>query len=279
MPESQLKMVEGMLDSRELQRSLDTRCPGANIIGRRIEVHQELDSTNALARSKAEDQSNHGLVIFAEYQTAGKGRMSRTWHSPRGASILCSAVLLVEQDSVAAKGVWLWTPLAVREALLHACNVQTTIKWPNDLLAGGKKLCGILIESQPRGAGLVALVIGVGINCLQHNRHFPQELRESATSLELESQDPIDRTRVAGCLITALDAWYEKIGSMGAGELANEWQRNALPLGQRVRVNSQGQHFAGSLVELHPESGIVVQLDQGGRRLFCPYTTTLETIE
>ncbi len=275
-------MSTGLLNARQLQDDLKTK-----VVGRRLEVHEELSSTNTLALERADDTANHGLVLFAEKQTAGRGRMGRTWHAPKGAAVLSSTLLFLDPDSPSARGILLWSALAVREALHDVCGVDTIIKWPNDLLAGGRKICGILIESKPSADGCRAYAIGVGINCLQHADHFPPEIREQATSLDLESDQPVDRLHVARQLLMRLDAWLERTatrsaarsGELAAVDLRSEWSRHALPMGKRLRILSEGRRFSGTLIELDPEGGILVEMDEGGRKLFSAYTTTIELMD
>ncbi len=267
-------MSTGLLNARQLQDDLNTK-----IVGRRLEVHEELSSTNTLALERANDAANHGLVLFAEKQTAGRGRMGRTWHAPKGAAVLCSTLLFLDPDSPSGRGILLWSALAVREALHDVCSVDTIIKWPNDLLAGGRKICGILIESKPSADGRRAYAIGVGINCLQHADHFPPEIRAHATSLDLESDQPVDRVHVARQVLMYLDAWLERSGELAAVDLRSEWSRHALPLGKRLRILSEGRQFSGTLIELDLEGGILVETDEGGRKLFSAYTTTIELMD
>lgn len=267
-------MNHGLLDITRLVSSLDSKT-----IGTSIEVHDTVGSTNTMALDRADQPGSDGLVIFAERQTAGRGRLGRTWESPRGASILCTVLLHLEPDSSPAKTILLWAALGVRAAVLESCNVETVIKWPNDIMASGKKLCGILIESRPLAGGLRAFAIGVGLNCLQHARHFPVELIDRATSLDLESEQPVDRLKVAVALIRALDNWHSRAIEIDPAALKAEWSASALPLGKRLRLCCQGRSFRGSLIELDPESGIVVQLEEGGRRLFDPWSTTIEEID
>ncbi len=264
-------MSTGLLNAKQLQDNLNTK-----IVGRRLEVHEELSSTNTLALERADDPANHGLVLFAEKQTAGRGRMGRAWHAPKGAAVLCSTLLFLDPDCPPARGIVLWSALAVREALHDVCGVDTIIKWPNDLLAGGKKICGILIESKPSADGRRVYAIGVGVNCLQHEDHFPPDIREHATSLDLESDQPVDRLHVARQLLVRLDTWLERSGELAAVDLRSEWTRHALPLGKRLRILSEGRRFSGTLIELDPEGGILVETDEGGRKLFSAYTTTIE---
>lgn len=267
-------MKPDLLDAESLRQQVDI-----NVVGRTIEHYGEVSSTNTLALERAADPTSHGLAIFAEYQTAGRGRLHHTWLAPRGASVLCSVVLLLEPNEPQARSLVLWTALAVRQALLEACNVNTTIKWPNDLLAGGRKIAGILIESKPLANDRRSYVVGIGINCLQHGPHFPPEIRKTATSLDLESTQKIDRMNVAKHLLEALDHWYEESAKLSSDALRSFWAAHALPLGKRLRVRSEGQYYCGSLIELDPQGGILMQLERGGRRLFSPHTTSIEAMD
>jgi len=267
-------MTSGPLDIERLRQHL-----AAETIGQQIEIHDEVDSTNSLALRRAGDPSSHGLVILAESQTAGRGRFNRIWQSPKGASILCSVLLILKEGDPRSRGLWLWTPLAIREAIETSCHLACEIKWPNDLLSRDRKLCGILIESTPLSEDRRAWVIGIGLNCLQHARHFPPELLDSATSLDLELPQPIDRLTVARALIQSLDTWFQRSAHLDPQELKSRWQEHALPLGKRLVLNSEGRQFTGSLIDLDPEAGILVQLDTGGRRLFSPHVTSIERLD
>lgn len=294
----------------------------ARIIGRRVELYDSVASTNTLALERAGEPGAHGLVILAEHQHAGRGRWNRTWHSPRGASVLCTALVICKPQDPQARGIQLWPALAVRQALAESCDVQTQIKWPNDLLVGRRKLSGILIESRPLHAvdrdasfegqatapvpsqqaarataqecrstapgshpgsaqpgeprTLRAFAIGIGINCLQHARHFPPELIDRATSLDLVSPDPIDRVAVTRALIACLDRTYQRATSGALDELKREWLEHAVAMGERVEILSEGRRYTGRLIDLDLEEGLVVQLESGGRRLFSAQTSTIQ---
>ncbi|MCG3137338.1 MAG: Bifunctional ligase/repressor BirA [Phycisphaerae bacterium] len=245
------------------------------LIGRQVEVHDELDSTNSRGLALADDSRYHGLVVFAEKQSAGRGRLQRPWQSPKGASLLCTVVLQLDPQSRVAEGLWLWSALAVQQAVRTACALNSEIKWPNDLLCRGRKLCGILIESRSLVDGRRGYAVGIGLNCLQQEAHFPPELRSRATSLELECHQPIDRLQVAQKLLEALEMWRQQADLLDGEELKSCWLEHAQPLGRRLTLLSEGVNYSGSLIDLDPQAGLLVQLDNGGRRLFAPHTTTL----
>lgn len=246
----------------------------------------ETESTNTLALAAATEPDNDGLAVFADAQTAGRGRLGASWVSPRGASVLCSVLLL---DHTAANAVangdaasfrvssWLThvSAVAACDAIRLAVAVTPAIKWPNDLRIAGKKLGGILIETRPISPEARAWVIGIGINCLQHPGHFPPELHETATSLELVTHHPVDRTAVARELLKALDRRLAPHLWGRTEEVHQDWLAYAEPLGQKVRLRRSGQEYAGWTVEVDPAGGLMVRLESGRIEWFDPMHTQL----
>ena len=259
-----------LLDSQYLHRELNTA-----VIGQRLEIIEELDSTNNHLLALSEDPAAHGAVVIAERQTAGRGRLSRAWHSPKGASLMLSVLLRLHEDEPAARTMLLWTALAVRQAVADVNGVHADIKWPNDLVVQGRKLCGILIESRAVSGGSRAYVIGIGLNCLQHANHFPPELRTRATSLELECTEAVDRAAVARGVIIGLDHWHEQARRRAPEWIRDAWLGCALSLGDRLHLRQGGEEYTGRVVELDPQASIVLELEGGGRRLFDPHTTSV----
>jgi BirA family biotin operon repressor/biotin-[acetyl-CoA-carboxylase] ligase len=164
--------------------------------------------------------------------------------------------------------------IAVHDAVRQASAVSAMLRWPNDLMVGDRKLAGILIEARPHRADLHVAAVGVGINCLQHRGHFPPELRDRATSLDLESREPIDRREVVRRLIAALDYWLDPAVLVAPQRLKDEWCGRSRLIGSRVRLREQERVYEGIAVDLDPNAGILVALDEGGQRLFCPLTTS-----
>jgi BirA family biotin operon repressor/biotin-[acetyl-CoA-carboxylase] ligase len=164
--------------------------------------------------------------------------------------------------------------IAVHEAVRQASAVSATLRWPNDLMVADRKLAGILIEAKPHREGLHIAAVGVGINCLQHRGHFPPELQGRATSLDLESGEPIDRREVVRCLVAALDRWLDPEALTDAHRLKDEWCGRSRSIGARVRLREHDHVYEGIVVDLDPDAGILVALDEGVQRLFCPLTTS-----
>jgi BirA family transcriptional regulator, biotin operon repressor / biotin---[acetyl-CoA-carboxylase] ligase len=246
-------------------------------IGRTVVLLEGAASTNDVALASADDPQNDGMAVFADHQTSGRGRLGRRWQSPRGASVLCS-ILLIEPSGEAGTSLepgvlTLAAGVATHDAVTSAvADVEPTIQWPNDIAVAGRKLAGILIESRPIQSGR-AFVIGVGINCLQHRGHFRGALRKEATSLEAESRHPVSRLSVARQLLTELDRWLASPPDPHG--LRQAWLDRAEPLGQHIELRQGGHDYAGTTVDVDPMAGLVVELDGGGRRVFDPATTSL----
>ncbi len=276
--------MTGKLQLERITDGLTTRR-----VGRRIEVHETVVSTNEVAWTQVAEQSaGDGLVVFAEYQSAGRGRLGRSWGSPRGASVLMSLVLVDLEGEIGGDALALLAAVAAVDAVDTATTMTPEIKWPNDLMINGRKLGGILVECHRAPSPTLSragarqqdgppsvYVVGIGINCLQHRNHFPPELRASATSLDLESPHPVDRTEVARNLLIELDRWLAEPSRWDARVLRDEWVRRALPLGRRIRLRQVGEEFSGHVVDVDPAAGLVVQLDRGGRRLFDAASTSV----
>jgi BirA family transcriptional regulator, biotin operon repressor / biotin---[acetyl-CoA-carboxylase] ligase len=286
-------------------------------VGRHIIVLAETSSTNTAALDALitpggrDGLAADGSVILTDYQTAGRGRQGRPWLSPRGASVLCSVVLVSAEphgvsalpgtspelgalqapgeegsrpDAASRFAGWLTLASAVAacEAIREATEITPGVKWPNDLRVSGRKLGGILIESRPLAPSGRAWVVGIGINCLQHPGHFPPELRELATSLEIEASHPIDRVEVTRSLLRHLDRWLAVPVKLPEGpdeallaSVHSAWEHYAEPIGQRVHLRSQGRDYTGRTIAVDPFGGLIVQVEGGKREWFDPMQTTL----
>jgi BirA family biotin operon repressor/biotin-[acetyl-CoA-carboxylase] ligase len=221
---------------------IDRLCSGLHVerVGRRIDYLESTTSTNDEAWKRIGTYDADGTVVLAEYQSAGRGRMGRIWESPRGASLLCSVLLIDEHREIAVGDVSLLSALAARDAIANCTDVTPTVKWPNDLMVGDRKLGGILIESRRRQDRATAWVIGIGINCLQQHGHLPGKLAKTATSLELVSKRRIDRTALAGSVLTTLDRWFSRPQDWSRKELRSAWLAHCDTTDRRVAAEHAG---------------------------------------
>ena len=253
-----------MLDPDKIAADLKTKR-----IGRKVIVYDSTSSTQAIAAEYARNRENDGLVIFAEQQTAGRGRAGNQWQSGRSDSILCS-VILAEND-LPAELLSLTCAVAVAETVGETAR----IKWPNDIMLNGRKVAGILLESKSLPISKSAngnrqseiCVVGIGINCHQKTDSFAAELRPVATSIDIETNSVIDRILLARRLLTTIDHWLE-LARRNGDKVIDQWQDLSIQLGHRVRLVYDGRQFAGNCIGIDPEKGLVLQLDTGGVRMF-----------
>jgi BirA family biotin operon repressor/biotin-[acetyl-CoA-carboxylase] ligase len=262
----------GRIDIARLQRELATRR-----VGRRIEHFDELPSTNKHLLSQPHDADVDGCVVIAEFQSGGRGRHGSRWQCPRGAGILCTVGLHDDDRTVDAGLLALIVPIALCDGILAAAGVRCAIDWPNDIVADEGKLAGVLIEAHACGP-TIRYAIGFGVNCLQHSGHFPVDIRSRATSLDLLTHTPVDRGSVLATILTALDNWLAMPGAWQPEAVRAAWRERALGLGRRVNVAHHGMRFTGHLVDIDPTAAIVVQLDEGGRRLFGATSTSIDWV-
>lgn len=198
----------------QIEWNLDTQ-----VIGRKLSVWNRLDSTQSVAAKAAKCSANHGLVVLAEEQTAGRGRRGRTWRAPRHSSILMSVVAFPPPAFRDQSWLTAWAAVAAGQMIEQVCGHSVRIKRPNDVLVGTRKVCGILVEQFRR-----AYVVGIGLNVNLAEHDFPPELRATAASLMQLTGTPQDRSELARRLIARLDALYVAASRHGPDALWQWWR-------------------------------------------------------
>ena len=223
---------------------------------------KSLGSTNTEAASWAMQGAPEGLCIVADEQTAGRGRLERRWESPMGAGLYCSIVLRPHISQRSLPLVTLMASLAVRDALLSVCHLRADIKWPNDVLAEGRKLCGILSEVVETTLGR-AVVVGIGINLSQES--FPTEVSETATSVESVTGSKPVRDELLDVLLSAVVERYAVLqGKGGEATTIQQWaEASTFAEGKRVRVDSGTDKLEGTTRGLESDGALRVETDDG----------------
>lgn len=237
-----------------------------NSLQPRIIRFASVPSTNSEAARRALAGAAEGLVIVAGEQTAGRGRLDRKWISPAGAGLYFSIVLRPAAETASWSLLPLMAAIAVHDALLDSCKLETDIKWPNDILAEGRKLCGILAETIETLAGR-AVVVGIGINLT--GDAFPAELRAVATSVQDGTGAMPDAEALLVSLLRALVARYESFrASDGAAMIGREWtRRSSYASGTRVSVACVNEEFVGTTRGLESDGALRVETDAGEIRV------------
>jgi BirA family biotin operon repressor/biotin-[acetyl-CoA-carboxylase] ligase len=225
-----------------------------------VQWHEWVGSTNDLAGRLAEQGAAEGCVVVAEAQSAGRGRHGRAWSSPAGAGLYVSAVLRPRTDVVPL--VTIAAGVAIADAIQAATGLDATLKWPNDVFVGGRKLAGILAEAGSSPTGVQHVVLGFGVNVLP--AAFPSDVASRATSLEGELGRPIDR----GLLLnTCLDRLASRYGDLHQGRImsvVDAWRARAAPMLRR-RVEWEAGHTRGyGIAESIDETGaLLIRTDHG----------------
>jgi BirA family transcriptional regulator, biotin operon repressor / biotin---[acetyl-CoA-carboxylase] ligase len=225
-----------------------------------------LASTNTEAARLASEGAAEGLTIVADEQTAGRGRLQRMWISPAGAGLYVSILLRPKIPINRWSLVTFAAALAVHDALFAACGVEADIKWPNDILAGERKICGILAEAIETNAGR-AVVVGIGINLTREA--FPKQLAEIATSVEESTGYRPNREILLSRLLESLSGWYELLeGTSGANTIRIAWISNSsYASGKRVRISNGDEVFEGVTRGLEVDGALRVETETEGIRI------------
>ena len=222
-----------------------------------------LPSTNLEAGKRAAEGAPEGLVIVADEQTAGRGRLGRQWASPKGAGLYFSIVLRPEVEARVWPLITFVAALAVHDALLQCCGLQTDIKWPNDLLANDRKLCGILAETWEGGS----VVLGIGVNL--SSTSFPEDLRGTATSVESLTGNIPNREMVLQTLLDAFQTRYSTLLKEGGAErVITDWSKcSSFAFGKRIRVKNGHEILEGITRGLERDGALRVETSSGEIRI------------
>jgi BirA family biotin operon repressor/biotin-[acetyl-CoA-carboxylase] ligase len=221
----------------------------------------EVDSTNEWAKRAAKEGAEGGSVFLAESQTAGKGRRGHSWASLPGASVSMSILLRPELPPDRVSMITLVMGMAAAAGFRKVCGLEAGIKWPNDVVASGKKLCGILTEMHPAG-GFV--VIGVGMNL--NNRDFPPELADRATSLYLETGRTVSREETAAAVLNGFREYYGRFLQSGdLSLLQEEYNHMLVNRGRQVRIMDQADPFEGTALGIDCLGRLLVERADTGK--------------
>ncbi len=241
------------LDTERLQSLLNTR-----FMGRTVSYLESTASTMDIARREAETGAAEGTVVIAEEQTAGRGRMGRSWTSPPWVNLHFTVVLRPTLEQL--RHVAVIAPLAVCQAIEETTGLFPRIKWPNDVLIEGKKVCGVLPESELAGEEVLYVLLGAGINVNLDAAAHP-EIREIATSMLAELGREVSREEVLAATLNHLETLYE---ASGRGEVVSVgWKKRLDTLGKPVQVQAAGGVEEGVVVDADSDGALILRRDDG----------------
>ena len=247
-----------LLNRLDVTAGLATRRIGSSLI-----CLNETESTNAVAFKMAEEGAAEGTVVIADLQTAGKGRLGRVWLSPAGVNLYCSVVLRPAISPVAACQLTFLSVVAVARAIEKCTTLAPQIKWPNDILIGGKKVAGLLNEMNAETEKVNFVVLGIGVNLNMRLSQLGEGLRHPATSLLEEGGVEVDRVLFARTLLTELDELYDRFLLEGEGPMRAEWLERSAIRGRTVRVSQGAREFTGEVQGVDSFGALLVRVGDG----------------
>lgn len=245
---------------------LSKLAPGT--FGNRLRILEKTESTQNEAAAWAKEGVPEGAVVLAEEQTGGRGRQGHVWHSPAGKGVWMSIILRPRIPLPYTPHLTLLGAVAMFRAMKKLTSAPLGIKWPNDILADGKKVAGILLESAAEDERLLYVIAGIGISVNLDSADFPDELQERATSLKIVTGQEVDRASLVAACLQELEQLYRLYEEEGFGPIRTLWEAQSITLGRQMTIDTpQG-----------PLQGVAVGLDQSGALLLKDKTGTVQKV-
>lgn len=249
-----LKSVPDKLFPREIQSGLKTK-----ILGQKIIHYETTETTMRPAFECGLKDEDEGVLIVAETQTKGKGRMGRSWVSPKSKGIYASLLLRPPFHPTDVAKLTLMSAVAMAEAVQKVADVSAKIKWPNDVLVDGKKLAGILTEMDAEMERVKFVVVGFGINVNTPESALP----EGSVSLKQLTGQSVSRIQLLQEILWSLETWYLNIKKNGFNPVLKRWKELTSTLGSKVKVVESGQSIVGTAEDIDDYGGLLIRLNSG----------------
>lgn len=245
------------IPSGKIKANLDTK-----YIGKDIYSFKEVESTNAVAKFLAGYGSPEGTIIISEIQTKGKGRRGKKWESPTG-GIWLSIILKPDIEPSKAPFITLATGVAVAKTL-RGMNIDSRIKWPNDILINNKKVCGILTEANAKFNSVDYVIVGVGIDTKLDTNILADDIREGSTSLSKETQVDIKESEIVANFLNEFEEIYNLFKTEKFDEILYDWRRLSQTIGSYVEIKQPlGKVLRGTAVGINNQGALILELENG----------------
>ncbi len=252
-----LKSQEDILSTGEIESRLKTK-----VMGHPLYYKETTGSTNADVKNLLENGEKEGVLVVSSEQTQGRGRRGRTWDSPDKGNIYMSLGLRPEYDADTAPMVTLINALSVADAIEDVCGIKTGIKWPNDVVVGCKKICGILTEMSVAEGFVQYVVIGTGINV--NVPSFDGELKDTATSIFIETGKPALRSLIIAKTMEAFEGYYSKFVKTGdLSKIKKAYEAKLVNKDNKVRVLDPKGEFTGTALGIDDKGELIVKNEDG----------------
>jgi BirA family transcriptional regulator, biotin operon repressor / biotin---[acetyl-CoA-carboxylase] ligase len=242
------------------EESLKNNLAG-KLFGHNLYYYSEAGSTNDEAFSLGLAGAPEGTVVIADSQNKGKGRMQRLWHSPSGSNIYTSVILRPQMQLSKASQIPMLAGVAVAETLETYCPDKVQLKWPNDVLISGKKVCGILAQMKTSADAIDFVVLGIGINVNLSREQFPPDIQKIATSLAIEAGREISRLELIISLYENLEKCYKQLLQIGFGPIKEKWLELSPMIGQTVQVIFKDETVEGKATGLDDDGSLILIIE------------------
>jgi BirA family biotin operon repressor/biotin-[acetyl-CoA-carboxylase] ligase len=252
------------LYSWEIDRYRNTK-----IMGKKIIHYEVVDSTNVVALKLALAGEEEGTCIIAESQEKGKGRMGRKWCSPIGKNIYMSVIVRPPIHPSVVYPMTFLSSLAVSDTIKELTGEDPVLKWPNDVLMNGKKICGTLLELSTEADMVRFVVIGVGLNINMEPDEIDEEILNKASSLAMETKKVYERASLCGMLLSALEKYYLLFRQKGEEEICRIWEERALIRGKYIEINQMGESYQGICEGVDKDGAILLSIDGKTKKIIA----------
>ncbi len=234
-----------------------------NVLGTEVFTFGRVTSTNDVAVSLARAGSPEGTLVIAEEQARGRGRLGRTWFSPPGCGLWFSIILRPSLSAEGSSTISLAAAAGVAESLEEAHGIKAQIKWPNDVLVRGKKICGILSEAEFIDNRVRFVVVGVGINVLTGKDAFPDDIADIATSVAIETGRQVSRTGVLGRVVNAIEENYTELRDNGFDRVRKKLLGRSALIGRMTRVKTPNGVVEGVAADIDITGALLLRKENG----------------
>ncbi len=261
-----------IISAAEIKGAIDVK-----VTGRELLILDEVESTNDIAMKFGAEGKEEGLVVVAESQQHGKGRLGRIWASPKGVNLYVSFLLRPDLPPINAPVLTMMASLATAEAISETTGLETWIKWPNDILVNQKKICGILTEMNAEEEKINYVVIGIGINVNMKHEDLPMTVKIPATSVIECLGSKLDRSELLCSVIKKMDLYYGELHNNGIMAIIYKWRRLCNTLNKRVRVVLHESVVTGVAEDVTQEGGLVLRISGDSTKVI--YSGDITVIE
>ncbi|MGA2866611.1 MAG: biotin--[acetyl-CoA-carboxylase] ligase [Verrucomicrobiota bacterium] len=240
-----------------------SRLGPSRVIGRDIRVFQETTSTNDVVEKLARDGVKEGVVVFAESQTRGRGRLGRQWLSPPQEGLWFSVLLRPDLRPLEATRLTVASATALRRAIHSQTGLEPEIKWPNDILVHGRKAAGILTELNAELDHVKYVILGIGVDVNLSSASFPAAWRHLATSLKAQLGKPVSRPQLAVAILRELDLDYARLAAGRFADIADEWEKHCGTIGRHVVIRVGERQIRGRAEALGEDGALLLRTEHG----------------